>query len=95
MAVSRTSRYQTNQTSLFTDRSGAAQLGIVHQAPAAQRVLVRDTLWAQHARVDAVAAAHYRAEDAWWLFARANPATLDWTEPAPGTAVMVPYGGVA
>lgn len=92
MAISRTSRYQTNQTALFTDRNGSPQLGIVHQAPAAQRLSVRDTLWSANSRVDVLGAAHYRAEDAWWIIAKANPGTLDWTAPAPGTAVMVPNG---
>jgi hypothetical protein len=92
MAISRTSRYQTNQTALFTDRNGQAQLAIVHQAPVARTLVVRDALWKDSTRVDSVAAAYYRAEDAWWVFAQANPQTLDWTSPAAGTAVMIPSG---
>lgn len=92
MAISRTSRYQTNQTALFAGRDGSAQLAIVHQTPSAVSLRVRDTLWTGRSRVDLLGAAHYRAEDAWWVLARANPSVLDWTAPAAGTAVMVPRG---
>jgi hypothetical protein len=92
MSVSRTSRYQTWQQALFTDRNGNPQLALVHHAPAAARLTVRDYLWRVHDRVDSVAAKFYLAEDSWWLFAQANPNTLDWTQPTPGTAVIIPHG---
>lgn len=90
--ISRTSRYQTNQLATFTDRQGRPQIAIVHQAPQPQRLTVYDYLWKDFDRVDLVAARYYQVEDAWWTFARANPGTLDWTQVAAGTAVMIPNG---
>jgi hypothetical protein len=90
--ISRTSRYQTNTLATFTDRQGRPQIAIVHQAPQAQRLTVRDYLWKDSDRVDLVAARYYNVEDAWWVYARANPGTLDWTRVAAGTAVMIPSG---
>lgn len=92
MAISRTSRYQVNQVALFTDRNGNAQVGIVHRTPTTQNLQVRDALWRDSTRIDSIAAAQYRAEDAWWVYARANPNVLDWTSPPAGTAVMIPNG---
>jgi hypothetical protein len=90
--ISRTSRYQTNTQATFVDRQGRPQIGIVHQAPQAQRLMVRDYLWKDFDRVDLVAARYYQVEDAWWTFARANPRVLDWTRVTAGTAVMIPSG---
>ncbi|MFI9271867.1 hypothetical protein ACIGXM_14270 [Kitasatospora sp. NPDC052896] len=90
--ISRTSRYQGNQLATFTDRDGNPQLGIVHQAPTPQRLVVQDYLWKDSDRVDTVAYRYYQVEDAWWLIGLANPAVLDWTRPAAGTPVMVPSG---
>ncbi|KJK55521.1 hypothetical protein [Saccharothrix sp. ST-888] len=90
--ISRTSRYQTNALATFVDRHGNAQIGIVYQPPTAQRLTVRDYRWRDSDRVDTVAYRYYQAEDAWWMYARANPQILDWTRPSAGTAVMIPSG---
>ncbi|MET9360375.1 hypothetical protein ABZX93_05650 [Streptomyces sp. NPDC006632] len=92
MAISRTSRYQRNETALVPDRNGQLQLAIMPRKPAEQSLRVSDYRWRAHERVDSVAAEYYGSETSWWMYAEANPRVLDWTTPPAGLQVMVPRG---
>lgn len=93
MAVSLTSRYQRNDVGLIVDRHGALQRAILRRAPQAQTLRVSDHLWQAGDRVDLLGARYYGSETSWWMIAEANrAAVLDWTSPAPGTALVVPRG---
>lgn len=90
MLISRTSRYQRNQTALVADRHGDPQLCVVRLAPVDQVLQVSDYRWQQVDRVDHLAAEYYGSESSWWMFAEANPQVLDWLAVPPGTRVRVP-----
>ena len=92
MAISRTSRYQRNATSLVADRNGQLQLAVMHRKPADQSLRVSDYRWRSSERVDDVATRYYGSESSWWMYAEANPAVLDWTQVPTGRQIMVPRG---
>ncbi|NIY68043.1 hypothetical protein [Streptomyces malaysiensis] len=92
MPISRTSRYQRNETALVPDRHGRPQLAVLHRAPVDQKLRVSDYRWRAHERVDSVAAEYYGSETSWWMYAEANPQVLDWTQPPAGIQIMVPRG---
>ncbi|MFC4498534.1 MULTISPECIES: hypothetical protein [Streptomyces] len=92
MAISRTSRYQRNETALVPDRNGQLQLTVMQRLPVDQSLRVSDYRWRAAERVDAVAAQYYGSETSWWMYAEANPRVLDWTQPPAGLQIMVPRG---
>ncbi|MFB7311713.1 hypothetical protein [Streptomyces sp. NPDC056192] len=92
MAISRTSRYQRNETALVPDRNGQLQLAVMPRRPADQSLRVSDYRWRAHERVDSVAAEYYGSESSWWMYAEANPRVLDWTQPPVALQIMVPRG---
>ncbi|MFC9505399.1 hypothetical protein [Streptomyces sp. NPDC057002] len=92
MAISRTSRYQRNETTLVKDRNGQLQLAVMHRRPEAQKLRVSDYRWRSSERVDDVATRYYQSESSWWMYAEANPGILDWTQVPAGQQIMVPRG---
>ncbi|MGW3860709.1 hypothetical protein ACWEDZ_04405 [Streptomyces sp. NPDC005047] len=92
MAISRTSRYQRNETALVRDRRGQLQLTVLPRKPEAQRLRVSDYRWRSSDRVDEVSSRYYDSESSWWMYAEANPGILDWTQVTAGQQIMVPRG---
>lgn len=92
MAISRTSRYQRNETALVKDRNGRLQLAVLHRRPEPLQLRVSDYRWRAGERVDEVATRYYDSETAWWMYAEPNRNILDWTQVPAGRQIMVPRG---
>lgn len=92
MAISRTSRYQRNQTALVRDRYGRERLAVLHRSPQDQVLRVSDYMCRTHERIDTVSADFYGSESSWWMIGEANPTVLDWTRPEAGLTIVVPRG---
>jgi hypothetical protein len=88
--ISTSSRYASAQVAPVTDTAGVTRLTILPSPPADATYQVQYYSWQQNDRVDTVAARFYNSEQLWWIFARANPEILVWTNLAAGTVIRVP-----